>query len=255
MKLSVVTPSFNQASFIERTIASVVSQTGDFDLEYIIIDGGSTDGSIEIIKHYAEKDPRIQWVSEPDSGQSNAINKGLSQATGDIVSFLNSDDVYYPGTLQCAAKLFQDQTVQWAYGKCRIINEHDVETNKLITWYKNIVGYFYQYWLLLVVNYISQPATFWRRSVLTEIGLINEQEHLVMDYDYWCRLGQNYPARHIRQYLAGFRLYGTSKSGQRFVQQFQQEYAIAKQYTHSRLILWLHKIHTMLIVLVYKVIR
>lgn len=255
MKLSVVTPSFNQAEFIERTIRSVLSQQGDFELEYIIIDGVSTDGSVDIIRRFADKDDRIRWVSEPDQGQSDAINKGLRMATGDVVAFLNSDDVYVPGALETVVATFCNPNVQWAYGRCRIIDAADQETTQVVTWYKNMVGYSYRYWLLLTVNYISQPAVFWRRQLLTTVGYLSTAEHLVMDYDLWCRFGQHYPAAPIRRYLASFRLYSTSKSGQGYVQQFQQEYMVAKRYTHNWLILWLHTVHVALIVLVYKVIR
>lgn len=255
MKISIVTPSYNQVQFIERTMHSVLSQTGDFDLEYIIVDGMSTDGSVAIIQRLAEQDQRMIWISEPDQGQSDAINKGLRLATGDVVAYLNSDDIYYPGALQHVANTFGNPAVQWAYGKCRVINAADVETNRLITGYKNGLLYRYRYWLLLVVNYISQPATFWRRTLLDKIGYLNTAEHLVMDYEYWCRLGQQYPAKTIHHYLSGFRFYSTSKSGQGYIQQFQQEYVVAKRYTHNWLILWLHQIHTTLIVLVYKMIR
>lgn len=255
MKLSVVTPSYNQAPFLERTIQSVITQQGDFELEYIIIDGASTDGSVEIIKQYAAQDTRIQWVSEPDQGQSDAINKGLRRATGEVVAFLNSDDLYYPGALQQVVQAFSDDTVQWAYGQCRIINADDQETNRAVTAYKNMWLKHYQYWSLLILNYISQPATFWRRSLLTEVGYLNKTEHLVMDYDLWCRFGRRYSPKVITAYLAGFRLYATSKSGQRYVQQFQQEYMVAKRYTRNWLILGLHKIHSTMIVLCYKLLR
>lgn len=255
MKISIITPSYNQAQFIERTIQSVLNQRGDFELEYIVVDGVSKDGSVEIIQRYAAQDSRLRWLSEPDSGQSDAINKGLRLATGDVVAFLNSDDIYYPGALQAVVDTFRESTVQWAYGQCRVINAQDQATNTLITQYKNLLLRRYRYWLLLIVNYISQPATFWRRTLLAEVGYLNEAEHLVMDYDLWCRFGQRYPATPIKHYLAGFRLYTSSKSGQRFKQQFQQEYAVAKRYTHNRLILWLHKLHSTMIVLAYRVLR
>lgn len=255
MKISIVTPSFNQVQFIERTMQSVLTQQGDFELEYIIVDGGSTDGSLELIQQTAAKDPRIQWVSEPDQGQSDAINKGLLRATGDVVAFLNSDDIYYPGTLLTVVQTFQDSAVQWAYGRCRIIDTSDQETTKPVTWYKNLLGYWYHYWSLLMVNYISQPAVFWRRQLLTTVGYLNTSEHLVMDYELWCRFSKQYRATPVRRYLAGFRLYSTSKSGQGYSQQFQQEYVIAKQFTRNWFILSLHKLHTALIVFVYRIIR
>ncbi len=255
MKISIITPSYNQAQYIERTIQSVLNQTGEFELEYIIVDGGSTDGSVEIIQRFAAQDQRIHWVSEPDKGQSDAINKGLRRASGEVVAFLNSDDIYYPGTLQSVAQAFQQPTVQWAYGRCRIINEQDQEIAQGITRYKNLLLGRYRYWLLLIVNYISQPATFWRRSVLTEVGYLNEAEHLVMDYEYWCRLGQRHPATVLPGYLAGFRLYATSKSGQRYRQQFKDEYAVAKRFTRNPILLALHHLHAGLTVLAYRLLR
>lgn len=255
MKVSIVTPSFNQAQFLERTIQSVLTQQGDFELEYIIIDGVSTDNSVDIIRRCAAQDQRIRWVSEPDQGQSDAINKGLHMATGEVIAFLNSDDVYLTGALQTVAETFRNPKVLWAYGRCRIIDAADRETTKVVTWYKNTVGYFYYYWLLLTINYISQPAVFWRRQLLIKVGYLNAAEHLVMDYELWCRFGRVHRATVIHKTLASFRLYQTSKSGQRFVQQFQQEYAVAKRYTSNWLILSLHKLHAALIVLVYKVTR
>lgn len=255
MKLSIVTPSFNQAQFIERTMRSVLNQTGNFELEYIVVDGQSTDGSVDIIRRIAEQDNRVRWLSEPDHGQSDAINKGLHLATGDVVAYLNSDDIYYSGALQQVTDTFQNSTTYWVYGCCRIINEHDAEIAKGVTWYKNLLLAQYRYWLLLIVNYISQPATFWRRSLLDKIGYLSEHEHLVMDYEYWCRLGQQYPARVIHQYLAGFRLYATSKSGQHFTDQFKEEYVVAKRFTHNQFLLLAHRLHSWAIVTWYRLFR
>lgn len=255
MKISIVTPSYNQAQFIERTIQSVLAQKGDFDLEYIIIDGGSTDGSVDIIKKYAEKDRRIQWISEPDRGQSNAINKGLRSATGDIVAYLNSDDLYFPGALQHVMEAFADRHVQWATGQCIIINEYDQEIHPWITRYKNFWLRHYRFCTLLILNYISQPATFWRRSLFAEVGYLNEKEHLTMDYELWCRFGQRYPVRTVRQYLSGFRHHTTSKSGQDFQQQFADEYRIARRFTRHPVIIALHWVHARCVTLAYRLQR
>ncbi len=256
MKISIVTPSFNQAKFIERTINSVINQAGNFELEYIIVDGGSSDGSIDIIKRYAERDHRIKWLAEPDKGQSDAINKGLRLATGDVVTYLNSDDIYLPGALQKVADFFQSHPkTQWAYGRCRIIDESDNEVRPAVTWYKNQLLRRYRYWLLLVVNYISQPATFWRRRLLPEIGYFNPKEHLVMDYEYWLRLEKHHPAGVINKYLACFRIHAAAKSGRWFVQQFQKEYQVAKLFTNNPLLLLLHKLQAYLVILIYHFIH
>jgi glycosyltransferase involved in cell wall biosynthesis len=249
MKISVITPSFNQAQFIERTILSVLSQNYP-DLEFIIMDGGSTDGTLEILKKYAN---RIIWKSEKDNGQSDAINKGLQMATGDIVTYLNSDDTYEPEALQKIADFFQNNPTQkWVYGKCKIINANDQEIRKPITFYKNLLSRRYNYTKLLTENFISQPATFWKKALHAEIGYFNTEEHFCMDYDFWLRIGQKYPAGIINDYLANFRYYTNSKSGSVNKKQFQDELRIAKKYGQGNFFsISLHKINYYKITLIY----
>ncbi len=245
MKISIITPSFNQAQFIERTIQSVLAQNYP-NLEYIVIDGGSTDGTVEILKKYAD---RIIWKSEKDRGQSDAINKGLKLATGDIVAYLNSDDTYEPKTLQKVADYFSNppaggQTAKWAYGKCKIIDETDQEIRKPITWYKNFLLKKYSYSKLLSENFISQPAVFWKREIHSELGFFNENEHFCMDYEFWLKIGQRYPAGVINDYLANFRYYSNSKSGSVNKKQFRDELRLARKFgANHPLSIFLHKIN------------
>lgn len=249
-KISIVTPSYNQAQFIERTIQSILDQ--DYpNLEYIVMDGGSTDGTVDILKKYSDQ---IKWKSEKDGGQSEAINKGLRMATGDIVAFLNSDDTYEPGAFIKVAEFFENHPdIKWAYGKCKIVNENDVEIRKPITWYKNLLLRRYTYRKLLTENFISQPATFWRREIHKDIGYINEQEHFTMDYEFWLRIGKKYPAGVINDYLANFRMYDTSKSGSLSNPQFKDELRIAKSFSDgAQLPIFLHKINYFKIVWTYK---
>ena len=124
MNISIVTPSLNQGEFIERTILSVLSQTGAFDLEYIVVDGGSTDDSLEIIKKHEDK---LRWVSEEDRGQSDAINKGFNMASGGILAWLNSDDTYEPDALSEVAEQYRKHRFKWCFGNCRNIDENDRE--------------------------------------------------------------------------------------------------------------------------------
>ncbi len=250
MKISIITPSYNQAHFIERTIESILGQKYP-DLEYIVMDGKSSDGTVDILKKYSD---HIIWKSEKDSGQSEAINKGLRMATGDIVAFLNSDDTYEPGALQKVADFFKNNPdIKWAYGKCRIVDENDVEIRKPITWYKNLLLRKYSYKKLLSENFISQPATFWRREIHKDIGYIDEKEHYTMDYEFWLRLGKKYPAGVINDYLADFRMYDTSKSGSLSNPQFKDELRIAKSYSNGyKLPIFLHEINYFKIVWAYK---
>ena len=253
MRISIITPSYNQARFIERTIQSVLSQ--DYlDLEYIVMDGGSTDGTIEILKKYED---RMVWKSEKDNGQSDAINKGLKMATGDIVAYLNSDDTYEPETFKKVADFFQNNhDKKWVTGKCKIIDENDKEIRKPITFYKNLFLKKFSYFKLLSENFISQPATFWKRELVDEIGYLNEEEHFCMDYEYWLRIGQKYPAGIINSYLANFRYHENSKSGGVNKKQFQDELRIAKKYNDGKMLpIALHKINYWKIVVIYKLLN
>jgi glycosyltransferase involved in cell wall biosynthesis len=224
------------------------------DIEYIIMDGGSTDGTVEILKKYSDK---IIWKSEKDNGQSDGINKGLKMATGDIVTYLNSDDTYEPGALKKVAEFFKkNPDKKWVYGKCKIINENDAEIRKPITWYKNFLLKKYSYSKLLSENFISQPATFWKRELLSEIGYFNEDEHFCMDYEYWLRIGQKYPAGVIPEYLANFRYYSNSKSSSVNKKQFRDELRLARKFGKNYFFpLLMHKINYYKITGIYRLMN
>jgi glycosyltransferase involved in cell wall biosynthesis len=246
--ISIITPSFNQASFIDRTIRSVLDQNYP-GLEYIIVDGGSQDGTIDVLKKYER---RLKWISEKDEGQADAINKGVLMATGDIIAYLNSDDVYEPGALRRVAEYFAAHPeAMWLTGKCRIIDEHDREIRGMITAYKNFLLRHYSYRMLLVTNPISQPATFWRRTVVDEFGLFDKTEHLVMDYEYWLRIGKKYPLSVLDEYLAAFRVYASSKTSSSFLTTFGREFQLAKMYSSSSALNAIHCLSYSVIASVY----
>jgi len=246
-KISIVTASFNQACFIEETIKSILTQ--DYpNFEYIVMDGGSTDGTLEILKKY---DKKIFWRSEKDKGQGDAVNKGLKMATGEILAYLNSDDTYEPGALRVVANFFLNNPQKmWVFGKCRIIDADGEEIRKIITLYKNFWLKRYNYKTLLVLNYISQPAVFWRREAYEEIGEFNIEEFWELDYDYWLRLGKRYKPGFIDKYLANFRVHKKAKTSIG-VKHFLEEVEVAKRYTKNPILIGLHYLNFLTIVLGY----
>ncbi|MEW6654845.1 MAG: glycosyltransferase family 2 protein, partial [Bacteroidota bacterium] len=200
-KISIITPTLNQAEFIEKTILSVLNQNYP-DLEYLVFDGCSNDGTQEILKKYSKD---IKWRSEPDQGQSSAINKGLRICSGEIIGFINSDDQYEPSALLKVGNFFASHPeAMWVTGKCKIINEYEKEVFSFVSFYKHILLRFHHPSLLGVVNYIPQPSTFWRREVLETVGFFDESLRYVMDYDYWFRLSQRYRLYFINEYLSKF---------------------------------------------------
>jgi len=252
-RISIITPSYNQAGFIDKTIQSVINQ--DYpNFEYIIVDGGSTDETLSILKKYGNK---IRWISEKDNGQSDAINKGLKMATGKIVAYLNSDDTYNANTLKKVAIFFKNNPEKkWVYGKCKIIDKESNEIRKPITWYKNWLLKKYSYPKLISENFISQPATFWKRELHKEFGYFDRNEKFCMDYEFWLRIGKKYPAGVINSYLANFRYHSGSKSGGVDKKQFQDELRLAKKYGKGHSIfLLLHRFNYYKITSVYKILN
>lgn len=206
MKVSVVTPSFNQAAFLDRTLNSVLKQEG-VDLEYIVMDGGSTDGSVAIIERYASQ--LDYWASEPDRGQSDAINRGFRRCTGDIVTWLNSDDVLLPGAVQSVVEAFKSNpTAEAVYGNFIYIDGDDHVLRKRKVFRR------FRYETLLFHDYLGQPAVFYRREVLDKIGLLDESLKYAMDWDFFLRMKRSCEMRHINRFLAGYRLHEAAKTSQ-----------------------------------------
>lgn len=252
MKISIITTNFNTAKYLEETILSVLNQKGDFELEYIITDGGSTDGSLKIIKKYKDK---LKYISEKDTGQSNGINKGLKMATGDIVAFLNSDDIYLDGTLEKVVNYFKRHPdCTWLTGYCRIINENGEEYKKIVTKYKNEKLKSFNLTQLFVENCISQPATFFRKSILSEIGYLDENLHYSMDQDYWVRIALKYKLCVIYEYLAEFRFTSDTKTGSSIQKTLEESHWIVKKYSNNKKVLFLQWLNNQKRVLFYKYI-
>jgi glycosyltransferase involved in cell wall biosynthesis len=227
-RISIVTPSYNQAQYIRRTIDSVLDQRGDFELDYRVFDGASSDGTIEILRSYGD---RFAWVSERDGGQINAINKGLRAVDGDIVGWVNSDDVLLPGALDRVARAFVSHPrIEWVHGRCLIIDDHDREIRRWVSLYKHYRCRHHSFDNLLTENYISQMTAFWRRSVHDEIGYLDPTLDLAFDYDFFLRLARRGDPFYLDDAIACFRMYDTSKSGAGFVAQITEANAIAARY-------------------------
>ncbi len=181
-KLSIITPSYQQGSFLERTIRSVLDQQHP-DLEYLIVDGGSTDDSVGIIRRY--EDRLAWWVSERDAGQSHALNKGLRRTTGDVVAYINSDDYYLPGAFSAALALLSRTDALWASGAARFVDQDDRQT---AIWHAGLPEYRERYWWPAGPWGVPQAATFWRRECFDRYGLFREDLHYVFDTEFGLRL-------------------------------------------------------------------
>jgi glycosyltransferase involved in cell wall biosynthesis len=251
-RISIITPSYNQAHFIAETIDSVLNQNYP-NLEYWVIDGGSKDGTVKILKSYGKK---IKWLSEKDHGQTDAINKGLQKVTGEIIAYLNSDDVYLPNTLHTVAEYFiKHPTAKWITGDYFIIDEKGRKIQSWVAEYKKMFRRNPSYSKLAIANYIIQPSTFWRREVVAEIGLFNDQLRYCMDFEYWMRIMKRYPLHVLPNHFSLFRIHQGSKGGSQYTKQFREEHEIVERYIDNPLIRGVHWIHAQLIVLAYQLLK
>lgn len=226
----------NQASFLPTTIRSILDQQAD--VEILVVDGGSTDGTVAWLE--SNGDPRIRWISERDRGQSHAINKGLAQAGGEIVTWLNSDDLYEPGALKCVAGAFESNPhAKWLIGDCRIVNERGEEIRRWVSRYKRRSLIRYSFRRLLGMNFISQMSVFWRGRFATELGALDESLHYCMDYDLWLRMGKASEPLIIDKVLANFRYHAASKTGAVDPEEYREMHRVSCRYSgNDRLARW-----------------
>ena len=217
MVISVITPSYNQAIFIERTIKSVLDQSGDFSIEYFIADGGSTDNTVQILKDYESQvkegvypircqGVKFRWVSEKDSGQTDAVNKGIADTTGEIIAWINSDDIYYPGAFSTVTTFFRDNPFSLiAYGQSDHIDEQD-----------RVIGPYpteaWDYNRLFETCYLCQPGVFFRRELVNKHGPVDADLQFCMDYELWLRYGSFTDFHYLEKPLAGSRFYENTKT-------------------------------------------
>ncbi|MBD2109759.1 glycosyltransferase family 2 protein [Nodosilinea sp. FACHB-13] len=206
LTFSVITPSYNQGQFIERTIQSILSQTS-VEFDYMVCDGGSNDGTVEILDKYRTY---LSWVSEADSGQADAVNKGIRSTKGDVIAWINSDDIYYPEAFKKVRNIFLNYPeVNVVYGNANHIDREDnyIEPYPTEPW---------NYIRLREICFLCQPAVFFRRRMVDNYGDLDISLKFCMDYELWLRYGKQNDFFYIPDLLAGSRLYQDTKTlGQR----------------------------------------
>lgn len=252
--ISIVTPSYNQAQFIRATIDSVLSQ--DYpNFEYFVMDGGSTDGTVEILKSYGDK---IKWESKKDAGQTDAINKGLRKAKGEVFAYLNSDDVYMAGTLKAVGEYYATTSSDWITGDCIVIDEHGKPHHGgwLVRGYKRFLMALYSPTTLRIADsMLPQPSTFWSRKAWEKVGEFNVKYRYVMDYDYWLRLAKYYKPHDLKLVLSGFRAQPDSKSETSRDKLMAEGLITLKENGAKPWEISLHKIHSDIVISIYNLLK
>ena len=229
-RITIVTPSFNQGHFIEETIRSVLLQ-GYPNLEYLVMDGGSGDETVAILRKY---DAWLTWVSEADAGQADAINKGLRRATGEILAYLNSDDLYLPGALATVSAAFRAHPgVGLVYGDCQAV-QADGTPRGLIRGRPFDVQR-----MIRLGEFVPQQAAFWSRAATEAVGLFDPSLHYCMDHDYFIRIGRALPGLYLAQPLAVFRFHDASKSVSNEERHWRESMQVSRRYGLSPWSPWL----------------
>ena len=203
--ITVITPSFNQGAFIEQTIRSVLLQNYP-RVEYFVMDGGSTDNTKSVLEKYS---PWItEWKSENDKGQSDAINKGFAKSTGDVVAWINADDIYLPNTFLSVVKAaIEYPSAGFFYGHWSEINSEGIVQSTLSSRAPTVLNL-----LRSVKSYVAQPTLFFRKAALEEVGFVDENLHMVMDFELLLRLLSKYEPAQVNKILASYRVHPDTKT-------------------------------------------
>ncbi|HEX2396926.1 MAG TPA: glycosyltransferase family 2 protein [Solirubrobacteraceae bacterium] len=250
--ITVVTPCLNAAPTLPEALASVRAQ-GYPRLEHVVVDGGSSDGTLDILRA-AE---RVRWISEPDRGLAHAMNKGIAMAQGEVIGWLNADDRYLPRALEAVGRaLARHPDALWLTGRCRIIDADGREVRRWVTAYKNAFLRRYSLPLYLTQNFISAPATFLRREAFEVAGLFDERYRISMDYDFYLRLARRADPLVLDRELADFRMAEGSLSMSGFETQFREHSEQARRHGAGHPVaVAVNQLSSRLIVLVYRAMR
>lgn len=252
MKFSVVVPSLNGMPHLETALRSILDNARGMDVEIIVQDGGSTDGSIELAKKMVG--PSSVHV-EHDSCHENAINRGWQRATGDILAWLNADDYYESGAFQYVQQAWtQHPETRWSFGHFRMVDEQGREIRRIHRLYKSFLIRHYSYALLLVENIVPQMSVFLSRTLWCEAGPLMEG-NWAFDYDYWLRLGRISRPLVLPETLAVFRWHPLSKTGRDPVKLFRDEYEVARRHTRNPILRSAHRFACWRNALLYRHVR
>lgn len=245
-KISVIIPSFNKAKYIRKTLDSIFTQTYS-NIEVIIQDGGSTDGTLKIIEAYHRKFPRlIKWRSGKDDGQLDAVNRGLKKATGDILTFINADDLYTKNAFQEVSKAHDKHPDKfWFCGRGVVIDRNGYEIAKTFTLYKDFLFRVNRAEFLLITNYLIQPSVFFTRQAYKKYGPFTGTNEFIMEYGLWLKLASHAMPVKIDKVLSKFRIDSGTKTKRLFTKILKEDEKIVSRYTANFVILLLHKLNNL----------
>jgi glycosyltransferase involved in cell wall biosynthesis len=250
--ISVITACLNARRTIEETIESVASQ-GYPSIEHIVVDGGSTDGTVDVLARH----DHLRWLSEPDQGRVDAVNKGVAMATGDVIAWLNADDRYQPGALLAVGEAFAaNPSARWVTGYCDIVDGEGNEIRRAVTAYKSFLLRRWSYPLYLTQNFVADPATFVRRDALEEAGPLDPRYRISHDYDLWLRVARRHDPVVLRRKLSSFRMTEGTLSMEGFERQFREHAECAREHGEGhRLAVAVNRVTSRAIVLVYRALH